>query len=408
MGSLPASFRREPPVAFCGRDGNKVNEATIHSINTTADGKSVEGQIDLGTYGSTTLYFRASDPVLDANTSTFLSAALLPCMELGLDCTIDGVVSARLLESVGKIQDIFSAWDSRFHRIRVTGTGGSELSTESNKRRSGSFFSGGIDSLYTLYRHRDEIDDLILIHGFDVDLEDHALRKQVSGRVREFASNTGKSLIEVETNVGIFLRKYVGWSFGHGPALTAVGHLLAPRLRRIFIPATHTLADEVAWGSHPLVDPLWSSEMLEFIHDGDDVTRVQKTEAVVGWPDAMNCLRVCWKNSGGAYNCGRCAKCMRTMVTLQMLGAHESLAVFDEPLNLSRVAALRLSDDNSRAFAREILDDPRLASREPELHAAVENWVRPAGVFERLKQASRRIRLRRFLRRKLAGMRRRP
>jgi len=385
-----------------------MNKITIHSIHATPDGKSVEGQIDLGIYGSTKLFFRASDSALEASTSAFLAAALLPCMELGMDCTIDGVVSARLLQSVETIQEIFCAWDSRFHRIRVSSTGGTTsapLSDGADKRGTGSFFSGGIDSLYTLSEHRSEIDSLILIHGFDVDLDDHALRKQVSEKVREFASKTGKALFEIETNVGAFLRKYVGWSFGHGPALAAVGHLLAPRLRRILIPATHTRADQVAWGSHPLVDPLWSSEALEFVHDGSEVTRVQKTETVAGWPDAMECLRVCWKNYGGAYNCGRCAKCLRTMVTLQMLGALKSPTAFEEPLDLSRVASLRLFDDNSRTFANEILADPRLAGREPELHAAVQNWIRPASVLERWKQASRRVRLRRFVRRRLARFR---
>jgi len=386
-----------------------MNEATIHSICVTADGKSVEGQIELGTYGSTKLWFRASDSVLEANTSAFLAAVLLPCMELGLDCTIDGVVSARLLQSVEKIQDTFCKWEPRFHRIRVTGTGGTASTVPADsagQRGTASFFSGGIDSLYTLSEHRSEIDSLILIHGFDVDLDDHVLRKQVSDKLREFASETGKELIEVETNVGVFLRKYVGWSFGHGPALAAVGHLLTPRLRRIFIPATHTLADHVAWGSHPLVDPLWSSEALEFVHDGSDVTRVHKTETVAGWPAAMDCLRVCWKNYGGVYNCGRCEKCLRTMVTLQMLGALESQTAFAEPLDLNRVASLRLFDDNSRAFANEILADSRLAEREPELYAAMQNWIKPVGILKRLRQATKRIRLRRSLRRWLASRRR--
>jgi len=385
-----------------------MNEATIHSICLSDDGKLVEGQIDLGAFGSTKIYFRASESVLDANTSTFLAAALLPCMALGLDCRVDGVVSARLLQSVEGIQDIFCGWDPSFHKIRVSATDGASSSTVSYnvaERGTASFFSGGIDSAYTLSEHRNEIDNLILIHGFDVDLDDLALRKQVSDKLHEFASETGKTLLEVETNVGAFLRRHVGWSFGHGPALATVGHLFAPRLKRIFIPATHTEADDVPWGSHPRIDPLWSSEALEFVHDGSDVTRVQKTEVVAAWPAAMDCLRVCWKNTGGVYNCGRCEKCLRTMVTLQMLGALEPQSVFDEPLDLDRVASLRLVDDNSRAFANEILADPRLSGREPELYAAVQNWIKPLSFPKRCRQAIRRIRLRRTFRRWRAGLR---
>jgi len=385
-----------------------MNQATIHSIHLSDGRKLVEGQIDLGAYGSTKIYFRASEPLLDASTSTFLAAALLPCMALGLDCVVDGVVSARLLQSVERIQNVFCGWDSSFHKIRVTATGGASstmLSDNVGERGTASFFSGGIDSAYTLIQHCSEIDSLILIHGFDVDLDDLDLRKQVSDKLHEFASKTGKTLLEVETNVGAFLKKHVGWSFGHGPALATVGHLFTPRLKRIFIPATHAEADDVPWGSHPRIDPLWSSEALEFVHDGSDVTRVHKTEAVAGWPAAMDCLRVCWKNTGGVYNCGRCEKCLRTMVTLQMLGALESQSVFEEPLDLDRVAALRLVDDNSRAFANEILADPRLAGREPELYAAVQNWIKPLSFPRRCRQAIRRIRLRRTFRRWRAGLR---
>ena len=385
-----------------------MNEASIHGICISPDKTRVEGTIDLWSYGSTKLYFQASAPVVEANTSAFLSAALLPCMELGLDCSIDGVVSPRLLDSTDTIQDIFCGWDSRFHRIRVSGSGDAgtaEVPRVSDGRAAGSFFSGGIDSLYTLHQHLDEVSDLILIHGFDMSVDDHALRTQVSTRVRELAEKTGKRLIEVETNVGAFLRKYVGWSFGHGPALASVGHLLAPQLKKIFIPATHTVSDQVPWGSHPLVDPLWSNEALEFLHDGGEATRVRKTEVVADWPESLTCLRVCWRNDGGAYNCGRCSKCLRTMVTLQMLGMEKALEAFDAPLDVNRVSALRLADENSRAFAHEILADPRLASREPELFAAVENWTRPATFLERIRQASRRIRLRRFTRRAMAAWR---
>lgn len=379
---------------------------TIDNITTSADRKLVECTVDFGMQGSTQLYFRAEQPVLQGNTSAVLSAVLLPCMKLMTDCHIKGAVSRRLLQSTETIQNIFNGWDPGFNKITISADSVvDDPGFPDEERGVGSFFSGGIDSLYTLAEHRDEVDTLVLIHGFDIDLDDSALWQQVTEHLGAFARDTGKTLIEIETNLGVFLRKYVGWSFGHGPALAAVGHLLSPRLRRMYIPGTHTLADDVAWGSHPAVDPLWSSESLEFVHDGETVTRVQKTERVAAWPEAMQCLRVCWKNTGGAYNCGRCSKCLRTMVTLQMIAALDACEqVFEVPLDLGRVGALRLYDDNSRAFAREILADERLG-KQLELRAAVEKWLIEPGGLQRVRLWLRGIRLKRAVRTWLAGFR---
>jgi hypothetical protein len=132
---------------------------------------------------------------------------------------------------------------------------------------------------------------------------------------------------------------------------------------------------------------------------------VHKTEKVAGWPAALECLRVCWKNPDSAYNCGKCPKCLRTMVTLRLVGCLDECApLFDEPLSLKRVATMSHYDDNSRAFAKEILADPRLAECEPELQVAVKNWLRPPGMFQQFQRSLRDIRVRRTLRTWMAGV----
>ena len=73
--------------------------------------------------------------------------------------------------------------------------------------------------------------------------------------------------------------------------------------------------------SHPALDPLWSTEAVEVVHDGAETRRVDKVAALAASPLALRYLRVCWENRGGAYNCGRCGKCMRTMVDLDLAGA---------------------------------------------------------------------------------------
>ena len=73
-------------------------------------------------------------------------------------------------------------------------------------------------------------------------------------------------------------------------------------------------------GSHPALDPLWSTETLEFVHDGCEATRIEKV-ALIAEPDvALKFLRVCGEDHNGAYNCGWCEKCIRTKINFISLG----------------------------------------------------------------------------------------
>lgn len=66
--------------------------------------------------------------------------------------------------------------------------------------RVAAFFSGGVDSFYAALTRREEISDLIFLHGFDISLDQADARRRVSTAVREVAAELGKNLIEVETD----------------------------------------------------------------------------------------------------------------------------------------------------------------------------------------------------------------
>ena len=56
----------------------------------------------------------------------------------------------------------------------------------------------------------------------------------------------------------------------HGAGLAAIGLSLAAAFRRILIPSTHTFRHLFAWGSHSLLDPLWSTERTEIVLENID------------------------------------------------------------------------------------------------------------------------------------------
>src|SRR5690606_5548103 len=67
--------------------------------------------------------------------------------------------------------------------------------------RRAAFFSGGVDSFFTLLKGRDELTDLIYIHGFDVRLDDWPRRRAISDMGNAVAAHMGMRFVEVESNL---------------------------------------------------------------------------------------------------------------------------------------------------------------------------------------------------------------
>ena len=85
------------------------------------------------------------------------------------------------------------------------------------------------------------------------------------------------------------------------------------------------LADAYPDGVHfvdlaPLTDPLLSSESFRIVHDGAGFTRMEKIETIAEWPEAFAGLRVCWAGRQRDRNCGRCSKCVRTILAIRAVG----------------------------------------------------------------------------------------
>jgi hypothetical protein len=63
-----------------------------------------------------------------------------------------------------------------------------------------------------------------------------------------------------------------------------------------------------------------SSEAFTVIHDGASDGRVDKINLVAEWPEALAHLRVCWEGHDPDRNCGRCEKCVRTILGFRANG----------------------------------------------------------------------------------------
>lgn len=98
----------------------------------------------------------------------FLACTLIPAMRIGGTLVVEGAVSPQLLKSITTIQQIISKWYSAFHIIDVVADKAANREIEKIPARSAQFFSGGVDSFYTMLKNRDEIQDLYFVRGFDL------------------------------------------------------------------------------------------------------------------------------------------------------------------------------------------------------------------------------------------------
>jgi hypothetical protein len=262
------------------------------------------------------------------NGDPFVAALLLPAMATGETLKIPVPVSPILLRSVLEIQSILHCFDARYSRIEVRAPVRSRPIRSDSEGQTGLFFSLGVDSFYSLLRNaedhpRDEaaITYLIHIHGFDLlrGGSDSEFPPTMLERSEAVARETGKSLLPVVTNLRSVSARLADWTMNHGAALASVALALGSMFRRVHIAASTTYDQLYPWGTHPVLDPLWSTERLMVVHDGCDVNRIDKTHFIADSSVVLETLRVC-PGYGSAYNCGRCVKCLPTMIDLLLAG----------------------------------------------------------------------------------------
>jgi hypothetical protein len=290
-----------------------------------------------------------------------------------LDLRFDAPVSEDVLRAARQVQGIFSAWYPKWHFAKVdavAAAGDSERAAPASNVAM--FFSGGVDSFYSLQKQRSEVTHLVFVTGFDIRVQDVAMRQLATTELRRAAERIGLPLIEVETNLRDLSDSFgLSWEAQHGAAIAAVAYFLAPSFRKVYVPSTYALPFVAPYGSHPGVDPLWSLGQLDVVHDGAEATRFDKIGAVSTWDLALQTLRVCYDLSQGQYNCCRCRKCLWTMAFLRAHGALAQARTFTNPLDLHALSEATLEKAEERYRFIQALAALERRRSDPELEAAV-------------------------------------
>ena len=328
------------------------------SRGDSSDGNTATIRIALGDKISE-VFFRTNDTTLTVSSEMMCCMGLPVAMKSNAVLEPGGSVSPAFLRGIHTLSDILSSWYPELSPLQIkVDVAAASPDDAATGTRVGAFFSGGVDSFYTLLKHQDEITDIILVHGFDIAVDDADLRAEVSRMARKVAAALGKRLIEVETDARkVFEAAGLWWGeHSHGAALACVGHAIGADMRTIYVSATHTYRELFPWGSHPLLDAHWGTDRLSFRHDGCAASRIQKVWLLAQHPIALSSLRVCYENRGGAYNCGQCEKCLRTMLNLAAARALDRAATFPTRLEPKAVRAMTLQGENGLSFARENIE----------------------------------------------------
>lgn len=304
-----------------------------------------------------------------ASPEAYATLMFVPALIADARLYSDASLAADWLNNTRAIPPLLTSWWGCTNRYPLVRARAVDLQSDTPRQR-GLFFTGGVDSTHALLQYQHDVDVLVFVHGFDIDIDDRLRADAFELSLRELAAETGKQVIVVRTNA----RKHelfgrYNWEQTHGAALAAVGHLLAGRLDRVLISGSWSYADPQPWGSRWDLDSLWSGGQMQIEHADATLSRQQKIAVIAAEPISQQYLRVCWENLSPTGNCCRCAKCLRTMLSLKAHGVLDKYATFEPDVNLvERLDALPGLSASLHGRAREQLGE--LAAY-PELQAAL-------------------------------------
>lgn len=339
-----------------------MNSFSIQDISVSQDGQASVVNIDIAgpDERQTRVFFRIEGHEVSVREESLVLMCLISAMAHHGRLVVAGPLDDVFLRGIRHAQTILTDWVPELNPalVEVSGRGPSAdqpLNRESYRPLPSStmtFFSGGVDSFHTVYENLEQLSALVFVAGFSPELADVERCRRAEASVREVAAALGKKLIVVTTNLRDFMESTIprlsllsAWEIAHGTALAAVAHLVADEGGAVLVPSTSCHQEvSVPWGSHPLLDPLWSSRRVALQSDGYWVNRQRKIVAIAGHQLALDHLVVCYRRrASGSLNCGTCEKCLRTMIGLLVCGALERCPAFEQALAADTVAAMRIN-----------------------------------------------------------------
>jgi len=280
------------------------------------------------------------------NPHAFAVGCIIPALYFGeRRLAIDDAICPRLKEGLETVMALMHHWTGgRFQPLTIDAPLATTARHSEKNRHAGIFLSGGIDSLAALKQimnnyaptHPGRPKDALLVHGFDIGgvIERGAkypVFERAKAAMAPVAAAAGLTLVPIYTNIrhlcddrDLWLNRFFG------AVLAAVVHAFSPRIDLAWLASSYDIPHLHPCGSHPLLDPEYSSADLQIRHRDVGLSRMEKLRIVADWDVAFQNFRVCLANVPDKLNCGRCEKCVRTMLELEALGLLDQTQAFQE------------------------------------------------------------------------------
>ncbi|HGY12164.1 MAG TPA: hypothetical protein ENK36_07355 [Desulfobacterales bacterium] len=327
----------------------------------------------------------------DVNPHAFLVGCLLPALYFGEKrIVMDENICPFLKEGLETAMHILFDWTKgQYTPLKI------ETPTASETRqitipRAAMFMSGGMDSLAALrlnrlhypQSHPGYVKDGFFLHGFDIGgVVERGMKYPVFDRavdaISKITHDAKLSLIPVYTNIRHLCDERVLWldSF-FGAVLAAIAHSFASSIDLVFIGSSYDIPNLHPCGSHPLLDPEYSSLDLRIRHRDYQLSRIEKIKIVSQWDVAFQNFRVCLANVPDRLNCGNCEKCVRTMTELTALGLlHKTRAFVEDEITPAHIAQFDITIRVRPPFYRPLIPLLREQGRD-DLARAIEKQLK--------------------------------
>jgi hypothetical protein len=283
------------------------------------------------------------EPFISDRSDGFVIGALRMAMYFNEPLEVRGVVSPLLAYNLEESQRIFIYWFPEIlNYINVKYENLGVPSPEKVDRAVGLSFSGGVDSIFSLLHHLPQnqsipqarVTHLLFSQGFNPPDCDEAGYQAALEKFQSLAKRLNLEIISANSNARHLSDPWIKWEVACHSSLMGTPLVLNNLFTKFIVPSTLSYAETGRpFGNSPLVDHLFSTETMKFIHHGASYTRMEKVAVIGPWEEAQKHLRVCVNHEGsfGVYNCSYCEKCIGTMAMLNISGDLDKFQTFRLP-----------------------------------------------------------------------------
>lgn len=300
---------------------------------------------------------------------------------------VEAPICIRLRSGLRFLNEIYCDWHRHCRMVSVEADEGFHPTTPPAARQVASLISTGVDALMALRQNRldyppnhpESIRACIFLYGvnnFDFDQDG-----PVPERLREFDTQLERlgelareehfTLLTVRTNIRRIAPDYKYWTqIGYGPAHSAVAQLFDGTFDKVLMASDGDGANPESGGMHPVINHHFSTDAVRIEEAQGEMTRPEKVALLTAWEFARRNMQPCHQiqlPADGRLNCGRCEKCVRTMLILAGLGKLPDVSAFTEnDLTPSQVFLIPVHSKPKAEHLRRCIA-PLIAAGRPDL-----------------------------------------